>query len=119
MTILTGILSAIFVVLAIMIVSKSLSLTKAAPATGEESEVIGESTANKWNGYGMLAFLILGTIGGVWSYIHYEPYFMHEAASDVGVRTDELFWTVMIIITLSFYLTFVFLCYFATYCLFY
>jgi cytochrome c oxidase subunit II len=111
MNLIIGLLSLVFVVLAITIVRKSMSLTA---ATSDESEdEIGASEANKWNGYGFLAFLIALLSLGTWSFLHYKQYFRAEAASDIGVRTDNLFWIVMAIITLAFAITSFFLFYFA------
>jgi cytochrome c oxidase subunit 2 len=96
-----------------MIVSKSLSLKSKTGSDSEATGDLGDTLANDINGYGFLAFIILVLVGGTWSFMHYKQYFMTEAASDIGVRTDYLFWVVMAIVTLSCIITVFLLCYFA------
>ncbi len=69
--------------------------------------------SNRINGLLFLVFLVLGLIGVVWSFIYASDYFLPEASSPHGRRTDSLFWLSMAIITAAFFVTNMLLFYFA------
>jgi cytochrome c oxidase subunit II len=108
-----GLLSAVFLVLAIMIVNKSMALSKGLQRNEEESGYSPVDGANKNNALGMLLFLVLGSIGAAWSFKVSQPDFLPEAASEHGLKTDEMFWTSMAVITFAFFVTNALLFYFA------
>ncbi len=83
----------IFLVLVLVIVivvqlaraGELLSIARGA----KEGEVSAET--NRALAYFMIAFLILGMIGGFWSVAYYKPLFLPAASSVHGVAIDELF----------------------------
>ncbi len=103
MTYLIGLLSVVFLVLAFMIVSKSMALSKG--IKGEEDSSIPLDGANNSNAVGFLIFLVLGSIAAAWSFLASQPDFLPEAASEHGIKTDNMFWVTMGIITFVFFLT--------------
>ncbi|MFC0185111.1 cytochrome c oxidase subunit 2 [Pseudarcicella hirudinis] len=103
MTYLIGLLSVVFLVLAIMIVNKSMALSKGIQKDSE-SEVPVDG-ANNLNAVGMVLFLVLGSIGAAWSFLHSQPDFLPVAASEHGLITDRMFWISMGIITFAFFVT--------------
>ncbi len=104
MNYLIGLLSIVFFVLAISVISKSMKLNK--KLSGEESATDDAlDSSNNANAYGMLIFWLVGTVLGVWSFFEFKPKFLPLAASKHGVTTDQMFWTSMAIVTFSFFLT--------------
>ncbi|QKZ11480.1 cytochrome c oxidase subunit II [Spirosoma sp. KUDC1026] len=97
-----AILSVIFLGLAIMVVSRMAAVVKSASGSVEEGQI---GMSNKINGALFLVFLVLGIIGAIWSYLHSVQYFLPEASTEHGRRTDFLFWLTMGIITAAFVIT--------------
>ncbi|MHA8051607.1 cytochrome c oxidase subunit II [Aquirufa sp. ROCK-SH2] len=110
MNYLIGLLSLVFFTLAIVVISKSLKLNK--NLSGDEAETALDSSNNS-NAIGMLLFWLLGTIAGVWSFLHSQPDFLPVAASEHGVDTDRMFWVSMSIVTFAFFATNTLLLFFA------
>ncbi len=102
-------LSVVFLALAALIVSRMSSVVKSVSETAEDAEI---GTSNRINGALFMAFFIFGLIGIVWSYLHAQQYFLPEASSPHGRRTDFLFWLSMGIIMVAFIVTNILLFYF-------
>lgn len=97
----------VLVILAMIIRVQSLiSLTKT------DEKAIGASNDNKVNAAMFLVFLVVGTILAVWTSVAASEYFLPEAASEHGKRTDNLFWITMGVIGCVFFATHVLLFYF-------
>lgn len=97
----------VLVILAMIIRVQSLiSLTKT------DEQAIGESSDNKINAAMFLVFLIVGTILAVWTSVSASEYFLPEASSAHGKRTDNLFWITMGVIGCVCFATHVLLFYF-------
>lgn len=111
MNYLIGILSIVFFILAILVISKSMKLNKKLSADESTDDALDSS--NNANAYGMLIFWLIGTALGVWSFFEFKPKFLPMAASKHGVTTDQMFWTSMAIVTFSFFLTNTLLLFFA------
>jgi cytochrome c oxidase subunit II len=108
---LVGLLSLVFLVLTLLVISRLSSVLKGvSSSTGEEEEI---GLSNRVNGILFLAFLILGTIAASWSFLEASKHFLPEASSPHGRRTDFLFWLSMAIITVAFVVTNTLLFYFA------
>ncbi len=93
-----GLLVVVFLGLTIAVIARLQGVLKGVK-TEEQSE---EPEGNKWNAVVSLVFLILGLIGSVWSYIHAKDYFLPEASSVHGRRTDDLFWFSMALLFVAF-----------------
>jgi cytochrome c oxidase subunit II len=106
-----GLLSIIFFALAINVILKSIKLSKS--ISNAENTGVALDSANNANAYGMIIFWALGTIAGVWSFLVAQPDFLPLAASEHGVKTDNMFWVSMTIVTLAFFLTNTLLLFFA------
>lgn len=104
MTYLIGLLSVVFLALAIMIVSKSMKLSKGVKVSEDDDDSPADG-ANNLNAIGFLIFLVLGSIGATWSFLHSKPDMLPVAASDHGLITDKMFWISMSIITFTFFVT--------------
>lgn len=104
MTYLIGLLSVIFLILAIIIVNKSMALSKGIQGTETDADVPVDG-ANNLNAIGFIIFLVLGSIGAAWSFFHARPDFLPVAASEHGVKTDSMFWISMGVITFAFFVT--------------
>jgi cytochrome c oxidase subunit II len=61
--------------------------------------------SNQINGLLFPVFFVLGLVGFIWSFISSRKYFLPEASSEHGVRTDELFWITMGVISIVFVAT--------------
>jgi cytochrome c oxidase subunit 2 len=85
-----------------MVVSRMAAVVKNASGPVEEGQI---GMSNKINGAMFMVFLVLGIIGAVWSYLHSAQYFLPEASTAHGRRTDFLFWLTMGIITAAFVVT--------------
>lgn len=111
MNYLIGLLSVVFFILAISVIAKSMKLNKNLAQGDDESTPLDSS--NNTNAYGMLIFWLLGTIAGVWSFLHSLPDFLPEAASKHGIDTDKMFWVSMAVVTFAFFATNTLLLFFA------
>ena len=111
MVYIVGLLSLVFLGLAFMVFGRLAGVMKSVGTTSSEETYGG--TSNRVNGAMFLVFLIGGTIAATWSFIHSSQYFLPEASSIHGRRTDSLFWGAMSIITASALLTNILLFYFA------
>ncbi|CAM3776196.1 cytochrome c oxidase subunit II [Aquirufa aurantiipilula] len=103
MNYLVGLLSVVFFILAITVISKSLKLNK--NLSGENESDSALDSHNNTNAVGFLLFWLFGTIAGVWSFLHSQPDFLPEAASAHGVKTDSMFWISMAVVTFAFFIT--------------
>jgi cytochrome c oxidase subunit II len=101
MNLIAGILSLIFLVLAILVIRKSGTLVNTL-TNKTEKEFSAVDSSNNWNGIGFLVFYIVGTILGVWSFIDSMPQMFRTPNSEHGVGTDNMFWISMSIVTLAF-----------------
>ncbi|NID10406.1 cytochrome c oxidase subunit II [Fibrivirga algicola] len=111
MVYIVGLLSLVFLALAIMVFGRLTNVMKSVgSADGEETY---GGTSNRINGAMFMVFLIAGTIAATWSFIHSTQYFLPEASSIHGRRVDGLFWGSMSIVTASALLTNILLFYFA------
>lgn len=101
---LAGILSFIFLVLSILIIRRSLAMSKSLN-TEESAGYSPLNSYNKWNALGFVIFFVAGCIGGVWSFIDSMPQMFHTPNSIHGVVTDNMFWIAMAIVTFAFFIT--------------
>lgn len=102
MVYIVALLSVIFLGLAVLVVSRMATVLKNVNGPVEEGRI---GMSNRINGALFLVFLVFGTIGAVWSFLHSSQYFLPEASSPHGRRTDFLFWLSMGIITVAFVIT--------------
>lgn len=112
MVYIVGLVSIVFLALAFMVFGRLTNVMKGV-STPEQGEEQYGSTSNKLNGAMFMVFLIGGVIAATWSFIHSTQYFLPQASSEHGRRTDTLFWVSMAIVTGSALLTNIFLFYFA------
>ncbi len=69
-------------------------------------EMFAGINLDKFNARMMLGFFVVGTLGSVWSSIHYGPYYLaNNAASEHGVEIDQLFWVTMVVVFAVFVIT--------------
>jgi cytochrome c oxidase subunit II len=101
MSYIIGIIIVVFLALTVMVISRMQKVLKGVAA---ESEDASKPEGNRWNAALFLVFLILFFIGFVWSYLDAEQYFLPEASSIHGRRTDDLFWFSMGILTIAFFI---------------
>jgi cytochrome c oxidase subunit 2 len=109
MTLLIVILAVVFLVLTIMVISKTQTLLKGVKG---KSESEGEDTvvdgANNSNAIGLFIFWIVSVIGVVWSFNYAKKDFLiafgdlPTASSTHGKETDYWFWFGMTVITIAF-----------------
>ncbi|AUD03081.1 cytochrome c oxidase subunit II [Spirosoma pollinicola] len=97
-----ALLSVVFLGLAAMVVSRMGAAVKNVSGSEEEQQI---GMSNRINGALMMIFLVLGLIGATWSFLYARQYFLPEASSPHGRRTDFLFWLSMSIITIAFVIT--------------
>lgn len=109
MVYIVALLSVVFLGLAILVVSRMAAVVKNANGPVEEGRI---GLSNRINAALFMAFFVFGLVGIVWSFLHAQQYFLPEASSPHGRRTDNLFWLSMIIITVAFLLTNILLFYF-------
>ena len=100
-----GVVLILIIVAMIFRVQSLISLVRGTPTTRE-------TTTNKVNAAMWVVFLVLGTIGAVWSSIAASDYFLPDASSPHGRETDDLFWITMGITGAVFFATHVLLFYF-------
>jgi cytochrome c oxidase subunit II len=107
MTILIVALAIVFIVLTILVISKTQSLLKGVKGESEQSNEVADN-ANNINGVGLFIFWILSVIGFVWSFLYAKKDFLMAfgdiptASSVHGKETDFWFWFGMAVITISF-----------------
>jgi cytochrome c oxidase subunit 2 len=89
----------VFVVLTGVVISRLQDVIK---SVKKEESADAEPSGNKVNGALFIIVLVVGTIAIVWSYMHAREYFLPEASSIHGRRTDDLFWFSMGILTIPF-----------------
>ena len=111
MNYLIGLLSIVFFFLAVSVIAKSVKLNN--KLSGSENDESGADNFNNANGIGMLIFWLLFVILGSWSFLHAQPDFLPVAASEHGVKTDNMFWTSMAVVTFAFFISNTLLFYFA------
>lgn len=107
MTILIVALAIVFIVLTILVISKTQSLLKGVKGESEQSNEVADN-ANNINGVGLFIFWILSVIGFVWSFLYAKKDFLMAfgdiptASSVHGKETDFWFWFGMAVITIAF-----------------
>lgn len=101
MSYIIGIIIVVFLALTIMVISRMQKVLKGVAAQSEDAS---KPEGNRWNATMFLVFLVLFFIGFVWSYLDAEQYFLPEASSIHGRRTDDLFWFSMGILTIAFFI---------------
>jgi len=99
MYIIIALVALVFIVLTGVVISRLQGVLKSINKTDSE-EV--ETSGNKFNGAMFIVILIGGAISITWSYLHAREFFLPEASSIHGRRTDDLFWFSMGILTIPF-----------------
>ncbi len=103
MELLLVLLVLVAVVLALVVLGKLTGVIKGLnPADSSYPEEPGK--ANQVNGWMFLIVLIVGFIAITWSYLHSTRFYLPEASSVHGRRTDDLFWFSMGLLTIPFIL---------------
>ena len=109
MTLLIVALAIVFIVLTILVMSKTQTLLKGVKAETEQNEEVVDG-ANNINAIGLFVFWILSVIGMVWSFLYAKKDFLiafgdiPSASSLHGKETDYWFWFGMAVVTASFIL---------------
>jgi cytochrome c oxidase subunit 2 len=109
MTLLIVALAIVFIVLTILVMSKTQTLLKGVKAETEQNEEVVDG-ANNINAIGLFVFWILSVIGMVWSFLYAKKDFLiafgdiPSASSVHGKETDYWFWFGMAVVTASFIL---------------
>lgn len=107
MTLLIVALAIVFIVLTILVISKTQTLLKGVKSGSEQSDEMADS-ANNINAIGLFVFWILSVIGIVWSFLYAKKDFLMafgdipSASSVHGKETDFWFWFGMAVVTASF-----------------
>lgn len=107
MTLLIVALAIVFIVLTILVISKTQTLLKGVKGQTEQNEDVVDS-ANNINAVGLFIFWILSIIGMVWSFLYAKKGFLMafgdipSASSVHGKETDFWFWFGMAVVTASF-----------------
>lgn len=107
-----AILAILFVVLTFKVISQTRKIINKNKTGNSDPAYQGApDSANNFNATALLVFWIIFVVATTWSYIHYSQYFLPEASSVHGRKTDFWFWVSMGIITVAFFLvnTFLFL----------
>ena len=91
----------VFVVLTGIVISRLQDVIK---SVKKEEAPDAVPAGNKLNGALFIIVLVLGGIAIVWSYMHSREFFLPEASSIHGRRTDDLFWFSMGVLTIPFVL---------------
>src|SRR5688572_14184838 len=99
MYIIIALVALVFIVLTGVVISRLQGVLKSIDKTDSE-EV--ETSGNKVNGAMFIVILIGGAVSITWSYLHAREFFLPEASSIHGRRTDDLFWFSMGILTIPF-----------------
>ena len=107
MTLLIVALAIVFIVLTVLVISKTQTLLKGVKGETEQNDDVVDS-ANNINAIGLFIFWILSIIGMVWSFLHAKKDFLMafgdipSASSVHGKETDFWFWFGMAVVTVSF-----------------
>lgn len=107
MTLLIVALAVVFIVLTILVISKTQTLLKGVKSDSEQSDEMADS-ANNINAVGLFVFWILSVVGIVWSFLYAKKDFLMAfgdiptASSVHGKETDFWFWFGMAVVTASF-----------------
>lgn len=107
MTLLIVALAIVFIVLTVLVISKTQTLLKGVKGETEQNDDVVDS-ANNINAVGLFIFWILSIIGMVWSFLHAKKDFLMafgdipSASSVHGKETDFWFWFGMAVVTVSF-----------------
>jgi cytochrome c oxidase subunit 2 len=107
MTLLIVALAIVFIVLTVLVISKTQTLLKGVKGETEQNDDVVDS-ANNINAVGLFIFWILSIIGMVWSFLHAKKDFLMafgdipSASSVHGKETDFWFWFGMAVVTASF-----------------
>lgn len=107
MTLLIVALAVVFIVLTILVISKTQTLLKGVKGDSEQNDEMADS-ANNINAIGLFVFWILSVIGIFWSFIYAKKDFLMAfgdiptASSVHGKETDFWFWFGMAVVTASF-----------------
>src|SRR6218665_558394 len=111
MTLLIVILAVVFLVLTIMVISKTQTLLKGVKGKSEEEDDSIVDGANNTNAIGLFVFWIVSVIGIVWSFNYAKKDFLMafgdeipSASSIHGKETDYWFWFGMTVITIAFFI---------------
>lgn len=100
MVYLVGLLLVVLLGIAIAVAAK---LQKVMGSIKSESDEEAPVPNNKMNGILWMLFLVLGTIGMIWSYLSAREDFLPEASSPHGRDTDSQFWFDMGLLTIAFF----------------
>jgi cytochrome c oxidase subunit 2 len=111
MNYLIGLLAIVFFFLAVSVIAKSVKLNNKLSGTEDEDSTV--DNFNNANGIAMLIFWLLFVILGSWSFMNARPDFLPIAASEHGVKTDNMFWSSMAVVTFAFFISNTLLFYFA------
>jgi cytochrome c oxidase subunit 2 len=107
MTLLIVALAIVFIVLTVLVISKTQTLLKGVKGETEQNDDVVDS-ANNINAVGLFIFWILSIIGMVWSFLHAKKDFLMafgdipSASSVHGKETGFWFWFGMAVVTVSF-----------------
>lgn len=107
MTLLIVALAIVFIVLTVLVISKTQTLLKGVKGETEQNDDVVDS-ANNINAIGLFIFWILSIIGMVWSFLYAKKDFLMafgdipSASSVHGKETDFWFWFGMAVVTASF-----------------
>lgn len=110
MTLLIVILAVVFLVLTVMVISKTQNLLKGVKSKSEEEENSIVDGANNSNAIGLFVFWVVSVVGMVWSFNYAKKDFLiafgdlPTASSVHGKETDYWFWFGMVVITLAFFI---------------
>ncbi|WP_337041550.1 cytochrome c oxidase subunit II [Emticicia sp. 17c] len=108
MTLLIVILAVVFLILTIMVISKTQTLLKGVKKESEVEDTITDG-ANNMNAIGLFVFWVVSVVGVVWSFNYAKKDFLISfgdlptASSAHGKDTDYWFWFGMTVITIAFF----------------
>jgi cytochrome c oxidase subunit 2 len=99
MSYIIALVALVFVVLTGIVIARLQNVLKSVKKP-ESADAV--PSGNKFNGAMFIVVLIGGAISITWSYLHAREFFLPEASSIHGRRTDDLFWFSMGILTIPF-----------------
>lgn len=103
MEILLVLLVLVAVVLALVVLGRLSGVVKGLKPS-ETSSYEEPGRENNINGWMFIIVLVVGGIAIAWSYLHSREFYLPEASSVHGRRTDDLFWFSMGLLTIPFIL---------------